>query len=387
MSKSFHFAVIASGIAYDAGAIPRRARLELNEIVRRGHRVTAFGMSNTNPRIELPCPYVEVKPIVPPRPFGTVVQWASFEWKLAKLLKTNNTADRIDATISYEQLYGIRQRQIQSHLRSRSIHQIQRTIWDTIASGANPFNFLHTQLLKSGAQFELSQADGIVALHQQMAVEVKAHCPKAPEPYISANGIAPELIEMSPFEKRNPKEIVFVGRLSPEKRFEDLLAAVAKVKDADIQIKAIGGSCDNGRAAKATVTDLKLANQVTFFDNIPHQEVQDHLRTASVLVLPSVSEGMPFVILEAMAKGLPIIASDIPGNRFLLNDKTGILFPPRNFHKLAQAIEELLNNRDRRRELSLKSIERATCFQWPNIVRGTVDYYELITSEKKPSSN
>ena len=73
--------------------------------------------------------------------------------------------------------------------------------------------------------------------------------------------------------------------------------------------------------------------------------IEQYYRAADFFVLPSHSEGMPNVILEAMASGLPCIATDISGSRELVTDgETGYLFPPGNSEGLTQAVNKLLTN-------------------------------------------
>lgn len=78
----------------------------------------------------------------------------------------------------------------------------------------------------------------------------------------------------------------------------------------------------------------------------PFDDVEDFLRAADVFVLPSLEEGMSLAALEAMASGLPVVATDIPANKAIVDDRiTGWLVPPRDSDHLAATITELIADR------------------------------------------
>jgi glycosyltransferase involved in cell wall biosynthesis len=77
------------------------------------------------------------------------------------------------------------------------------------------------------------------------------------------------------------------------------------------------------------------------------------MSTAHALVLPSLSEGQPTVVMEAMALGLPVIASDIPGTQELVHTgKTGFLFPPGDVERLSVCLENFIKDDSLRQQMS-----------------------------------
>ena len=85
-----------------------------------------------------------------------------------------------------------------------------------------------------------------------------------------------------------------------------------------------------------------VAGSVSFRGSLAPREVADALATADALVLPSASEGRPVVVLEAMAAGVPVIATDIPGTRELVSHgETGLLFEPDDELGLASALRSI----------------------------------------------
>jgi glycosyltransferase involved in cell wall biosynthesis len=140
-----------------------------------------------------------------------------------------------------------------------------------------------------------------------------------------------------------PNRIVYVGRLEPEKNLATLLAAAARVgARRPVRLELIGaGSLE--RALRAEATRLGVATD--FAGVIDHRHVPDRLRAAQAFVLPSFTEGHPKVLIEAMAAGLPCVASSCPGNRALVADgETGLLFDPGEPEALAACLERVLGD-------------------------------------------
>jgi glycosyltransferase involved in cell wall biosynthesis len=95
-----------------------------------------------------------------------------------------------------------------------------------------------------------------------------------------------------------------------------------------------------------------LEKNVVFKGLVLHDEMPRLIGTTSICVLPSLKEGMPYALLEAMACGKPVIGSNIHGiNDVISHGDNGILVPPRNPEALADAILTLMADRDLRRKL------------------------------------
>jgi glycosyltransferase involved in cell wall biosynthesis len=131
----------------------------------------------------------------------------------------------------------------------------------------------------------------------------------------------------------------YIGQLIARKRVETLIDAFAALAVPSKRLFIVGDG-DQATALSARVARLGIAGQVCF-TGFRHDRL-DLLRGFDVLVLPSVLEGIPRCLMEAMATGVPVIGTDIPGTRDLIEDgRTGWLFPVEDAHALADRLEAL----------------------------------------------
>jgi len=193
-------------------------------------------------------------------------------------------------------------------------------------------------------------------------------------------------------ENRNSKNICFVGRLEEQKGLEYLIRAmdIIKSKGNGVKLFIVGEG-----QLKATLEELckklTLENLVVFV-GITH-DVLPYYHDASIFVLPSISEGMPLSLLEAMSCGLPVIATLVGGNTEVLDSSAkntivphyhigeyGILVNPRDVNGLAEALLRLLNDEELSKQLGKRArdlIEEK--FSQENITNEYINlYYSLM---------
>ncbi len=138
------------------------------------------------------------------------------------------------------------------------------------------------------------------------------------------------------------KVICYVGRLDPQKDQLTLIRAFAKVSKKHLCSLLLVGEGNDEQRLRKEVSDLELSN--VFFTGYS-TEVNKWLAISDLFVLSSLAEGLPGALIEAMAAGLPCIATDIPGNRdLIINNETGLLVPVSNANVLAEAIEICFDN-------------------------------------------
>ena len=153
-----------------------------------------------------------------------------------------------------------------------------------------------------------------------------------------------------------PVELVSVGRLAPPKDFPTLIDAVAALPRGSVRLHVLGDGPQREELVER-VARHGLEDWVAFEGT--RDDVAPDLARADVFVLASRSEGMPMSVLEAMAAGLPVVASDVGGICELVDDETGMTVPPADTTALAEALARLVVDGELRRRLGAAGRSRA----------------------------
>jgi glycosyltransferase involved in cell wall biosynthesis len=163
------------------------------------------------------------------------------------------------------------------------------------------------------------------------------------------------------------KRVGFIGRLDPIKRIDDLIAAVSLLKE-DVTLDIYGEGSQRSQI-ELMVQRLDLGRRVTLHGAVTG--AVDALAGIAVLVLPSDAEGFGLVLIEAMAAGVPVIGTNVPGIRDVIVDgENGILTPPRNPRALADAIERVLSDVTLRNTLVAGGTASVRDrFAWPSVYK------------------
>jgi glycosyltransferase involved in cell wall biosynthesis len=140
--------------------------------------------------------------------------------------------------------------------------------------------------------------------------------------------------------------LLYVGNLVPYKGVKILVDAVYLMK-ASHSVLVLIGDGEERLSLEERVSRLGLSQRIRFVGAIPPDQVPLWMAAADLFVLPSFSEGRSNVLLEAMASGLPVVATDIPGNREAVSaGETGLLVPPGDPDSLAMALESMVANKE-----------------------------------------
>ena len=161
-------------------------------------------------------------------------------------------------------------------------------------------------------------------------------------------------------EEAEPPEVLFAGRLSPEKGILELVEAA------------------NGMTL-VVAGDGPLRDRVPgALGFVPHHALGPLYERAAVVAVPSHREGFGVVCAEAMAYGRPVVAGAVGGLLDLVADgETGLLVPPRDVPALREALERLIGDRELRRRMGEAARERVrTRFAWPAVTDATLAAYE-----------
>jgi glycosyltransferase involved in cell wall biosynthesis len=156
------------------------------------------------------------------------------------------------------------------------------------------------------------------------------------------NGVDTALFRPAgPRPAHEPTRILYVGRLSAEKNPGALIKAVGYVGGGATAVLVGAGSLRDDLASQARQAGVAA----DFRGVVDQRQLPDVYSAADVFVLASFTEGHPKVLLEAMACGVPCVASDCVGNRSLVTDgRTGLLFDPRDARHLADCLERLIKD-------------------------------------------
>src|SRR6188472_2457923 len=176
------------------------------------------------------------------------------------------------------------------------------------------------------------------------------------------------------------QNVLFVGRFEPRKGVLDLLKAhrILRREGSDARLLLVGGGPQE-REARRYIATRRLGG-VEFLGRVSDDEKAQLFRTADVYCSPATGrESFGIVLLEAMAAGAPIVASDIHGYKGVVRrGREALLVPPRDPKELAEAIERLLADRELAAEMSANGLRRAEEFSWPRVTAKVDDFYGVV---------
>ena len=157
-------------------------------------------------------------------------------------------------------------------------------------------------------------------------------------------GVIPEDFPVAATDGTEPFTVACVGRLVAEKGQPILVDALELLKERGVAVRAV--FVGDGPARSALEADVvRRGLDATFTGPVGHDVVQTHLASADAFCLPSFAEGVPVVLMEAMASGLPVVTTRIAGIQELVEDGvSGFVISPGRADLLADAIAELVKN-------------------------------------------
>jgi D-inositol-3-phosphate glycosyltransferase len=182
--------------------------------------------------------------------------------------------------------------------------------------------------------------------------------------------------------------LLFVGRLTPIKGLETLLRALALLRSdglaaARLTLLVVGGTKGDEAVSghlRRLAHELGVGAWVDFRGPQPQDALPDYYAAADLCLMPSRYESFGMVALEAMASGVPVIASRAGGLAVTVQDgATGRLVPEGDVAALARAVAGLLADEPARGALGTRAVEWARRFAWPSVGRSVADLYaELL---------
>ena len=206
---------------------------------------------------------------------------------------------------------------------------------------------------------------------------------------VMANPIDLESLKLIPerartVQEREQKIIVSVGRLDPQKGFDLLIKAFAQVSSAapEWQLYILGQGAEHD-ALMAQINRLGMEQRIIL--NGVVSDPQSWIKMSDLFVLASRYEGFPNVLLEAMACGRPVIATDSPGAsaELLGFGANGWLVPNENVSALAHALNDAMHNAEKRDHYAAAASQSLAAFALPGVARNWIKIFRSILAERK----
>ncbi len=234
----------------------------------------------------------------------------------------------------------------------------------------------------------------VARLHARIAVSSTAEATSAryfPGEYVVIpNGVDIERFhpDVRPFDEwRDPQRVnlLFVGRLDPRKGLQFLLAAMPQVVERTrgrARLLIVGNSYL--RARFEAMVPSSMRPHVRFLGHVPRADLPRWYATGDIFVSPaSGNESFGIVLVEAMAAGRAVVASDIPGYRTVVNPgEDALTVPPGDVGALAATLAGLAGDPERRRALGERGRARALEFAWPRITDRIEAVYRRVLGRR-----
>lgn len=227
----------------------------------------------------------------------------------------------------------------------------------------------------------IKSAAGIIALTPEMWGRIENELGHTSQ--VIPNGVDLEKFYPAIDEKKisAKKTIVTLSRIDDKKGLEYAIQSMTKIieKYPDVRLKIIGDG-DYRKTLEKLVDELSLRDCVEFTGLIPNDEVPDNLRDADIFLLPSLFEGLPLTLLEAMACGLPVISTPVSIAPDMVNKwNCGVIVPFKSPDAIAGAVSDLLSNHEAMKSIGKRgALAAKESASWKSIAEKYVRLYSSI---------
>lgn len=179
--------------------------------------------------------------------------------------------------------------------------------------------------------------------------------------------------------------VLFVGNLSANKNLPFLIRAFSRA-DIPHRLLLVGRPGYEFDAVRAAIDDSPARDRIDLIENVTDSEVDALYRSATALVLPSLYEGFGFTSLEAMTRGCPVLASDIPSIREI-SGGGALLLPPDDEAAWVDALRAVATGEEVRAELKSSGLRTASRYRWEKTAREVCEVFISVGSEISRTSS
>ncbi len=243
--------------------------------------------------------------------------------------------------------------------------------------------------------FALKEADALVSISSFVEKSYRLLSPEIGQVHSIPNGV--ELADLSTRVPRPrhlaanilpERYLLFLGRLAVRKGVDVLLEAHALLAPERRPPLVLAGLGDERAALEQQVERLNLSRSVIFVGQVDGSTKTHLLQNALAVIIPSREwEAFPLVVLEAYAAGRPIIASDIPGLKDLVESEgTGWLVAPETPLALTQAMQQVIDAPDKVERLGQNAFRFAQRYDWPIVAREYLDLFQATIDRRRKMS-
>ncbi|MSU54445.1 MAG: glycosyltransferase family 1 protein [Candidatus Staskawiczbacteria bacterium] len=180
------------------------------------------------------------------------------------------------------------------------------------------------------------------------------------------------------------KIILFVGDLKTVKGVEYLIQALPIIKNTIPGVRLmLAGDGPERQALESLAKNNNVEKQAHFMGSTSHDKVIEYMAAADMLALSSLSEGLPNVLLEAMACGTPIVTTNVRGIPEIIQDGiNGFLVEPKRPEQIAQQVIRLFSDNDLQKRISANNREQAKQYSWEIAADKFIELYSGIVNKK-----
>lgn len=208
-------------------------------------------------------------------------------------------------------------------------------------------------------------ADKVLVLNKDSYLYLReVHGVKA---FLVPNFINKEMIVKSHKINKKIQSILFVGYVQKEKGSLEIIDAAQYFPEIEFRLAGI---------VDRNIAKLEFGKNVVMLGGIGKEEVVDEMDKADVFLFPSYSEGFSIALLEAMARGLPIIATDVGANKEMIGKDGGIIINKKSVIEIRNAIKHI-EDKNVREKMSINNIEKVKKYETKNVIKTIMNIYSL----------